>query len=113
MKNLRTLTLSRYCDLSTFTNALDPNTNPSEPVVCPGLEELVLVPDKYMNTIDIKDVVGMAAARASRGARLRSVRVISKRKVKKMDVLELEKHVLRVKCGPEVGRTSGDNDKKG
>ena len=45
MKNLRTLTLSRCTGLPrTFIDVLNPNTNLSEEVVCPSLEELVSVP---------------------------------------------------------------------
>ena len=39
-------------------------------------------------------------ARASRGAKLKSIRVVSKRKFAPADVLELKKYVLHVECGP-------------
>ena len=106
MKNLCTLVLSRSSGLLyTFMDALNPNTSPAKEVVCPSLEELVFVLHIWGNVeegeeFDIGTVIEMAAARASKGARLRTVK--DQAKLDLMDVLELRKHVLHVEYGPEV-----------
>ena len=79
MKGLRSLTLSRRRSLHIFINALHPTTS-SEDMVCPKLEELILVLRTGGEVVDIKDVIRMAVARASRGAELKSVRIISRDK---------------------------------
>ena len=100
MTNLRTLTLSRCKNLSTFIHTLHPGPTSSITVVCPKLEELVL--DRCVNgKLDVHGVVTMAAMRTSRGAKLRSIRIVSKDKSVQADALELKKHVLHVECGPE------------
>jgi hypothetical protein len=108
MKNLRTLVLSRCNGLCAFMDALNPNASPSEDVVCPSLEELILifhigeegVEEDVEEEFDIQTVIEMAAARASRGAKLRTVK--DQAELDSMDVLELRKHVLHVEYGPEV-----------
>lgn len=72
--------------------------SPSGVVVCPKLEELVI--EIYLERFDIKDVIGIAAARAIRGMKLKSVRIInsSRTTYPQVDVLELKKHVLNVEC---------------
>ena len=108
MKNLRTLVLSRCSGLlCTFMDALNPNTRPSKEVVCPLLEELAFVlrvrrdfEEDDREEFDMGAVIEMAAARASRGARLRIVK--DQAKLDLVDVVELRKHVLQVECGPEV-----------
>ena len=102
MKHLRTLTLSQCAAPHLFTRALDPRMSSLGVVVCPELEELVLVLRRNGETLDIKDVTDMAAGRASRGAKLKSVRIVSQGKFTKIDMLELEKHVLHMECGHEV-----------
>jgi hypothetical protein len=73
----------------------------SEVVVCPKLEELVLVLiDREV--FDIEHVIGRAAARASRGAKLKSVRIVGQDEIGRNDMLELEKHGLCEKYGPEA-----------
>ena len=113
MKDLRTLTLSRCVNPYIFIGALHPDTSSSRALVCPELEELVLRIDREPFCID--DVIIMAAARASRGAKLKSVRIASQNGFSRADVLELKKHVLHVECGPEVyvasdGSDSSDED---
>ena len=45
----------------------------------------------------------MVVARASRGAKFRSVRIVGSNEAIQIDSLELKKHVLHVECGPDVG----------
>ena len=99
MKALHTLKLDRCGDPHIFIYALDPGMGSSGAVVCPNLEELVIV---HGVVFDLKDVVATAAARASRGAKLKSVKIDSCHKAvySQSDVLELKKHVLHVECGP-------------
>jgi len=114
MKTLRTITLYQCKPLHSFIIALDPTMSPSGAVVCPKLEELVI---EHKGVVDIKDVIGMAAARASGGAKLRSLRVVSccgtvSRRLNVLE-LELEKHVLDVEYRREVdgaGNDGGDSD---
>ena len=102
MNHLRTLILYRCTNPDTFLRALDPNTNSSGIAVCPELEELILVLRLSEETLDIKNVKEMAAARASRGAKLKSIRISSQDKSVQVDALELREHALHVECGPEV-----------
>jgi hypothetical protein len=105
MKALRTLTLSQCIRPHPFIGALHPDAISSEPLVCPKLEELTLVLHNDGEIFDIKRVIGMAAARASKGAKLKSVRIFGQDEFGWADVLELEKHVLHVECGPGVDGT--------
>jgi hypothetical protein len=110
MRDLRTLTLSHCTSPDIFIHALDPDTSPSGAVVCPKLEELVLVLRLDGETFDIKNVIEMAATRASRGAKLKSVRIVTHNESMQIDVLELRKHALHVECGPRVDVTDDDGD---
>ena len=100
MKNLRTLVLSRCSGLlCVFMDALNPNTGSLKEVVCPLLEELVFVlrvrrdfEEEDGEEFDMGTVIEMAAARASRGARLRIVK--NQAELDLVDVVELRKHVL-------------------
>ena len=103
MKSLRTLTLSACQGTHTFISALHPSTS-SEDVVCPELEELVLALPMDRAKLNIEAVIEMAATRASRGAKLKSVRIVSCDEAMKAGALELRKHVLRVRCGPDARR---------
>ena len=103
MKNLRTLTLSRCTGLPRiFIDVLNPNTNLSEEVVCPSLEELVFVPRLWKDDgeFDMQAVIEMAAARASRGEKLGTIR--DHAELDSVDVLELRKHGLRVEFGSKL-----------
>jgi hypothetical protein len=51
----------------------------------------------------------MAAARASRGAKLKSVTILRGNYVR-ADVLELKKHVFHVECGPDPNGVDDDGD---
>ena len=114
MKNLRTLTLFRFSYLHTFMGALHPGTSSSKVVICPKLEELVLVPRSDSEVFDIESVTKMAAARATGGAKLRTVRIAdTRKKLGPWTASELRKHVSHVECGPDVGGInddSGDSD---
>jgi len=104
MKNLRTLVLSRWAGLlCAFMDALNPNTSLSKEVACPSLEELVFVHHLWKDDDDefnIQTVIEMAAARASRGVKLGTVK--DQAELDPVDVLELRKHVSHVEYGPGV-----------
>ena len=100
MKALRTLTLSKCKHSYTFIHALHPSTSLSEAVVCPKLEEVILVSRSDREGFDIEGVVEVAAARASRGKKLGTVRIVGGGDVlDPKDVLELKKHVRHVEYG--------------
>ena len=94
MKALRTLTTSRWKNILPFIRALDPDTGPSDSLICPKLEELVLPVD--MKGLDIESVVGMATARASRGVKLKSVKISNQGVFAPADISKLRKHVVHV-----------------
>jgi hypothetical protein len=96
MKHLRTLRLHHCQNPHIFIHALHPTMSPSGIVVCPELDELVI----DGGTLDVRSAIGVAAARASRGVRLKSVRIVNWNQPARSDVLELEKHVLHVEYGP-------------
>jgi hypothetical protein len=100
MKCLHTLALHHSVDLDIFIHALHPNMSSSGDVVCPKLGNLVIVFDEMR--LDMKSIIGVVAARASRGAKLKLVRIIGPGKIEPTDVLELKKYVLDVVCGHEV-----------
>ena len=95
MKDLRTLVLDRYGRSRAFIDALDPTMSSSGDVICPKLEELVI---EGWEALDMGKITGMVAARASRGAKLKLVRIVSREGVGETDVLELKKHASRVEC---------------
>ena len=104
MKDLRTLRLS-FCEAPhVLIHVLHPGMNPSGVVFCPKLEELHI---EYWKIPDMGEIIGMAAERKSRGARLKLVRIVSQVKSVEADMLELKKHVLHVECGPEAGTDGG------
>ena len=79
--------------------------------LCPKLQELVLIPHAGKEALDIECVIDMAAARALRGAKLRTVRIIDEQDELDLgSVLELRKYVLHVKCGQEVDVVNDDDD---
>jgi hypothetical protein len=98
MKHLRTLTLHCYTSPCMFVNALHPDASLSGGVVCPELEELITVVNEWTGCM--KGLIEVVAARASRGLKLKFVRIIGQTRPVRTDVLELEKHVLNVECGP-------------
>ena len=66
-------------------------------MVCPKLEEFGLVLHPHETESHITSVIEMAAARASRGEKLRTVRIVDGRDGATFDVSELRKHVWNVK----------------
>jgi hypothetical protein len=75
MDNLRTLILIK-CNNLPFILALNPRKNLSKLVLCPGLEELVLYTNPW-NQLPIQHLIDMAEDRASRGAKLSSITIVS------------------------------------
>jgi len=97
MKDLRTLTLHNCTNTCVFVHALDPNVGSLGALLCPKLEELIIGDE---GKLDIKIVVGMAAARESRGAGLKSIRIVNLQgpAYAQLDVSELAKHVPHLEC---------------
>jgi hypothetical protein len=111
MKHLRTLTLSDCTSPEIFTHSLDPSMSSSGVVVCSELEELVLILRRDGETLNVGDVIEMAEARASRGAKIKTVRIVGGRgELFPVDALELKKHVWQVEYGPQVGTVGDDSD---
>jgi len=102
MEDLRTLTLFGCTNPEIFIRALQPATSLSEVVICPRLEEIVLML-QFEWEFDIASVIEMAAARASKGKKLRTIRIIDGRGGTDLDVSELRKHVWDVEYGSRVG----------
>ena len=100
MKHLRTLTLDHCANPHIFVQALHLTKSSPRTLACPELEELIIVPDG--GTLDMESVTEVAAARASRGAKLKTIRIVGQDQPARADVLELEKHVFHVECGPDV-----------
>ena len=109
MNDLRTLTLDQCMREHFFTYALHPNMGSQEVMVCPQLEELVVVFHRWGATRDVKDIIKMAAARASKGKKLRTVRIVDcALPLDPEDVLELRKHVLRLEHASQAGENDDD-----
>ena len=105
MKHPRTLTLRHIASSHNFVHALHPNMSPSGVVAC-----LVIVLNGM--AFDMEIVTGVVAAKALRGAKLESIRIVDKDKSAGTDVLELQKHVLHVECGPEFDDDGDDTDEE-
>lgn len=75
--------------------ALHSNRSPSGVVAC-----LVIVLSGM--AFDMEIVTDVVAARALRGAKPRSIGIVDKDKPAGTDVLELQKYVLHVECGPDA-----------
>lgn len=52
----------------------------------------------------------MATARASRGAKLESVRIVGQDKPVRIDALDIKKHALHMECGPGDGVATEGTD---
>ena len=91
--------------------ALHPNFGWSAVVACPKLGELVFVLRTDREEFDIRSVVEMAAVRASRGAKLRTIKIVGRQdKLNLGDLFELRKHVSHVEFDPEVDVASDSDD---
>jgi len=108
MKDLRTLTLKQTGNPHVSVRVLHPGMSPLGAVVCPKLEELVI---KHLRELDIREVVGMAAARSSRGAKLKLIKTSWDKasSYSESDILELQKYILRVECSPTDDGGSDDS----
>jgi hypothetical protein len=101
MRRLRTLTFGECSNPLAFIRSLSPPLQPPSVVICPKLEEINFyrVADDEKETI--RGVVGMAASRASRGARLKTVRIHTHFHIyEPKGVSELRKYVLHVEHHP-------------
>ena len=96
MVNLRTLVLARCINLP-FFHILNPNENSSKTVLCPQLEELVLF-IKVLQQFRISELLGMAEERASRGAKLSIISIVTlgNAYVPTKEVFQLRKYVSHV-----------------
>jgi hypothetical protein len=104
MKHLRTLTLSLCTNSDVFIHALDPSTSSPEVAICPELKELIIDCCAGGKKLNLQSVIGMAAARALRGAKLEAVRIVHGQSgVDLVDVLELRKYVWHVDYCPGIG----------
>jgi len=95
MGDLRTLTLTESINLL-FILTLNPNKNPEKIVPCPNLEEVIL----YVNRpggFYIDELLSMAEERASRGAKLSAITIVSTCALTPtMEVFRLREHVSHV-----------------
>jgi len=104
MKDLRALMLYECCSPHIFVRALHPGTGSSEAVVCPELEELVFVLRSGGGVFDLEDIIKMAEARASRGRKLKIIRIIHRGYEPDPEgMLELRKHVMHMEYNYRVG----------
>jgi len=111
MKDLRVLVLYKRHNLQIPVPALHPSTSSSEAVICPKLEELILVLRNEGKVFDMEDVIGMAEARASRGRELKTVRIVDGwNKLRQKDVVELRRHVGHVEYSLRVGQVDDVDD---
>ena len=95
MKDLRTLFLSS-CSTPPFILALNPHQCPSQLILCPKLENLILYAEER-RLFDFEQLTSMAKRRASEGAKLQSITVISGDElVTEEDLLGLRDHVRHV-----------------
>jgi hypothetical protein len=91
LKNLRTLIISRSYDTYPFLLAIDPVISPD---VCPKLEELIF---STYSEFDMDSMVDVAAMRASKGAPLKLVEIVSYGEpIRAEGVAQLLEHVSRV-----------------
>ena len=107
MKSLRTLTLFHCRNSLHFIHALNPGLDPSGVVICHNLEELVFILRADEEPDDIGSMVRMAAWRASREVKLKSVRILPCGEGG-IDVSELEEYTSHLECGPGVSVADGD-----
>jgi len=109
MKDLRALTSHRCHDPHIFARVLHPSTSSSEAVICPKLEELVLVLRYCGEVFNMEDAIAMAKARASRGRKLKTIKIVYRgHELNPGDVVELRKHVGQVEYGLRLGVIDDD-----
>ena len=114
LQNLRVLVFSRCADPYYLVGKLHPNEGSSEAVVCPKLEELVFVLRTDTEEFDTERVIETVAARASRGTKLRTIRIVGgQHRPSPGDLSKLRKHVPQVEYSSEVDVASSDSDDSG
>ena len=97
LKDLFSLTLI-HCKNLTFILALTPSTNPSTIVLCPELKEITLYVEE-LDDLHVGELLKMAEARASRGAKLSVMTIVSTVLALAEDVFQpFREHVSRVEC---------------
>ena len=94
-KDLRTLTLTQ-CNNLPFILALDPVQNPSERVLCPHLEEIILYVEG-LGSFRIKELESMAKERVSAGKKLPSITIVGLDElIPGREVFKLKKYITHV-----------------
>ena len=108
LENLRTLVFSGSCTTVLSLLALDPASSHGL-VVCPRLEELILY---NCDGFCVDSMAELAAARASRGAPLKLLKIAGIGEPARTEVTELLKHVLRVEITPweKLTKVDGEDD---
>ncbi|KAF9780758.1 hypothetical protein BJ322DRAFT_1023488 [Thelephora terrestris] len=107
MGDLHTLFLNQ-CNSLLFILALNPDKNPPKLVLCPNLEKLVFW-DRYQQLFYIREMTDMAKKRALKGAKLRSITLISQaERVLEREVFELREYVEHVECRFQTGLPEWD-----
>ena len=95
MNQLRTLVLID-CKEEPFIHSLDPENHPSVP--CFNMEKIILYLRRW-DTFDVEHLTRMAKNRASRGAKLSLITIVSRNKLPlEREVERLREHVTRVVC---------------
>ena len=108
MKDLRTLFLNS-CSAPPFILALNPHQCPTQLILCPELENLILYAEER-RLFDFEQLTTMAKRRASEGAKLQSITMISGDElVTEEDVFGLRDHVGHVECRFGEGRPAWDD----
>jgi hypothetical protein len=103
--SLRTLILID-CENLPFILALDPEHNQPNLVLCPNMEELIFY-FNYWHKIPVEDILSMVKNRASSGAKLLSITLVSYRE-KMEEVPELAEHVTYVEYRVRRGTPAWD-----
>jgi len=107
MEDLRTLTLTR-CSNINFILILNPEKTPSNIVVCPKLEEIAFYIE-HPDQLCIEELLSMVEERASRGAKLLAITIVSAGTLALMkEVFQLRRHVSRVECKFDDGPPAWD-----
>ena len=102
MNDLQTLVLIDCNDVP-FILALDPEQNPSNLVLCPGMQKLILYTEDDRDLLNVKHLIAMAKNRASRGAKLSSVTFVDLGgNGRREEVLRLREHVAHVEYRVDV-----------
>ena len=111
LENLRTLILVQRGDLCLLVDTLNPNKSRSRKVVCPSLEEFIF--KFYPNKVETRGVMKMAAARASRGAKLRTVVAVGDEdELDLADVSKFRKRGLHEEWDLEIDDESDDDSEE-